>query len=65
MFFFDLSLPVLENANVRCEHNHQDLLAWNPFWAFDTNVNADDTCEHSFRHDTKNSIVELTQNDEV
>ena len=40
-FFFDLCRPVLENANVKCEHLH--LLPWDPFLSF--SPNADVTCE--------------------
>ena len=35
-FFFDLCRPVLENTNVKCEHNH--LLPQNPFSKLDGNA---------------------------
>ena len=41
VFFFDLCRPLLENANVKCEHHH--LSPETPFLKFDTN--ADVTCE--------------------
>ena len=40
-FVFNICRPVLENANVKCEHDH--LLPQNPFLTFD--ANADVTCE--------------------
>ena len=33
--------PVLQNANVECEHRH--LLSWNPFLIFEEYANADAT----------------------
>ena len=42
-FFFDLCRPVLENANVKCQHNH--LLPWDLFLTSDVNANADVTCD--------------------
>ena len=45
VFFFDLCRPVLENANVRCEHHH--LLPSNPFLMFTKNVKSHVTCEQS------------------
>ena len=48
-FTFDLCRPVLEKANVKCEHHH--LLPWNPFMTFDENskVDADVTCEQGLK----------------
>ena len=43
-FFFDLCRPVLENANVKCEHYHF-LERINIFLMFDENANADVTRE--------------------
>ena len=39
-FFFDLGLPIVENANVKCKHYH---LPQNPFLIFDENANVDVT----------------------
>ena len=47
-FFFDLCLPILEKANVKCKHHH--LLRQTPFLNFDVNANADFTCEQGFIH---------------
>ena len=42
-FSFDICRHILENANVKCEHNH--LLLQNPLLTFDANTNADVTCK--------------------
>ena len=46
-FSFDLCRHILENANVKCKHNH--LLLQNPLLMFDTNTNADVTCKQGLR----------------
>ena len=42
-FFFHLCHPILENVNVKCQHNH--LLPWDLFLTSDANANADVTCD--------------------
>ena len=42
-FSFDLFRHILENANVKCKHDH--LLPQNPLLTFDANADADVTCK--------------------